>query len=74
MTNLLSNTHGLLNRLPAAAERVREMRVLIASLVALQGPVLALQRDGLTWGSWRTWHNMDCDIWSAALLLLVSLL
>ena len=30
--------------LPAAAERVREMGVLIASVVALQGPVIALKR------------------------------
>ena len=61
MTNLLSYTHGLLDRLPATAERVRELRVLIVSLVALQGPANALQRDGLTLGSWHTLDRKDCD-------------
>ena len=61
MTNLLSYTHGLLDRLPATAERVRELRVLIVSLVALQGPTKALQRDELTLGSWHTRGNKYCD-------------
>ena len=40
----MSGTRGLLVRSPRTAERVREMGVLIASVVALQGPVKALKR------------------------------